>query len=112
MADWKSIALVAAAMAAALGEPRSAPCGPSGSLRSGNPTPTARANLVAATDGTKPVPPLRCRLSKYINRESQNEQNREKYYCIEYKYATRVDLYDIIWYNHARKPPTEVIDYA
>ena len=35
----------------AAGGPRSAPCGPSGSLRSGNPTPTARANPVAATMG-------------------------------------------------------------
>ena len=33
------------------GGPRSAPYGPSGSLRSGNPTPTARANPVAANDG-------------------------------------------------------------
>ena len=31
-----------------LGGTRSAPCGPSGSLRSGNPTPAARANLVAS----------------------------------------------------------------
>ena len=28
---------------------RSAPCGPSGSLRSGNPTPTARANVSVPT---------------------------------------------------------------
>ena len=41
-----------------VGGSRSAPCGPSGSLCSGNPTPSARANLVATEDGTKPVPPM------------------------------------------------------
>ena len=41
-----------------VGESRSAPCGPSGSLRSGNPTPAARANSVATMDGTEPVPPV------------------------------------------------------
>ena len=38
------------------GGSRSAPCGPSGSLRSGNPTPAARANHVGTADGTEPVP--------------------------------------------------------
>ena len=49
-----------------------------------------------------------CRLSKYSNRESHNKQNLVKYYYTKYKTAIHVDLYDIIWYNHARRPPMEV----
>jgi len=47
-----------------------------------------------------------------VNRDVSNERNRTEYYLIEYKYAKRIDLYDIIWYDYARKPPMEVIDYA
>ena len=47
-----------ASVSVEMGGSRSAPCGPSGSLRSGNPTPAARANLVATADGTEPVPPV------------------------------------------------------
>jgi len=53
-----------------------------------------------------------CLLSITVNRNVSNEQNSAKYYLIEYKYAKRIDLYDIIWYDYARKPPMEVIDYA
>jgi hypothetical protein len=51
-------------------------------------------------------------LSITVNRNVSNEQNSTKYYLIEYKYANCIDLYDIIWYDYARKPPMEVIDYA
>ena len=44
-------------MLSEVGRSRSAPCGPSGSLRSGNPTPTARANPVATADAQERVPP-------------------------------------------------------
>ena len=37
-----------ASTGATLGGPRAAPCGPSGSLCSGSPTPTAWANPIAA----------------------------------------------------------------
>ena len=47
-----------------------------------------------------------------VNRNVSNEQNRIKYYLIEYKYVNRIDLCDIIWYDYARKPPMEVIDHA
>jgi len=47
-----------------------------------------------------------------VNRNVSNEQNHTKYYLIEYKYANCIDLYDIIWYDYARKPPMKVIDYA
>ncbi|MBP5510361.1 MAG: hypothetical protein J6Z49_05535 [Kiritimatiellae bacterium] len=53
-----------------------------------------------------------CWLSKYSNRESHNKQNFVKYYYTKYKNTIHVDLYDIIWYNHARRPPMEVIGYA
>ena len=51
-------------------------------------------------------------LSITVNMNVSNEQNSAKYYLIEYKYANCIDLYDIIWYDYARKPPMEVIDYA
>ena len=53
-----------------------------------------------------------CWLSKYSNRESHNKQNLVKYYYTKYKNTIRVDSYNIIWYNHACRPPMEVIGYA
>ena len=45
------------------GGPHSAPCGPAGSLRSGNPTPAARANLLRPPrmcNGRDALPRVRC----------------------------------------------------
>ena len=53
--DFVKALAAAPLLGAAVGGPRSAPCGPFGvrAARSGNLMPSAQANLVAAMDGTK-----------------------------------------------------------